>query len=131
MKIPANFLIVRIRPGGWRTGLLLPLPLFVLEDALEAFALLTRAGLGISRRFGRGRRTTRFSGRIIGITWAAERSDDTDGSARSSDSGIDGLTLLEQFIQAPAAFIRGLRSYGRFVLLEVQDEDTHVSVRLF
>ena len=87
MKIPCEF-PHRAHPPRrtGRTGLLLPLPLFVLEDALEAPLCLTWAGLGISRRFGRGRRTTRFSGRIIGITWAAERSDDTDGSARSSYS---------------------------------------------
>lgn len=141
MKLPANFLVVRVRPSGWKMGLFIALPLFVVEDALEAVALLARAGLRVGHWFGRGRVATGFSGRVIEISRAAGRTfepggaedtagRDADGDKRRADADVDVAKLLAQLVHVPAALIRGLRSYGRLVLAEVRDGDTHVSVRL-
>lgn len=42
MSPRASILVVQVRPDTWRWPLVLPVPLFVLEDALEACAILAR-----------------------------------------------------------------------------------------
>lgn len=99
--IPAiGFLVVRVRLEGWRRALVVPLPLFVFEDALEAAATLLR--LGIWFRWRPIRRL----------------------QATMSASGLANLVHL------PTAFLRELRSRGPLVLAEVSEGRTHVSVRI-
>lgn len=103
MRFDANFLVVRVRPPGWRLGLIVPVPLFVLEEALDAAALLVRIWLWL----GKGRRKS--SVRVLGLT---------------------GTAVLADVVGIPAAFVRGLRSQGKFTIAEVRDDNTHVSVRV-
>lgn len=103
MKFGANFLVIRVRPPDWKVGLLVPVPLFVLEEALEAAALLVSAWLCL------GRKQPRAAVRVF---------------------GIEGSSSLKDVVHIPAAFIRGLRSQGKFTVAEVRDGSTHVSVRL-
>lgn len=103
MKGDANFLVVRLRPPGWRLGLFVPVPLFVLEDALEAVTHLVRVWSWL------GGRQPRATVRVLGT------------ASRCS---------LSELLHIPRAFIRGLRSQGSFTIAEVRDGSTHVSVRL-
>jgi len=96
----ASFLVLQVRPAGWRFPILLPVPLFVLEEALEAVALLARV--------------------LPWRRWAAARR-----LARSLPEG----TLLAA-LDIPAAAIRSLRVQGRLTLAEVREGSTHVAVRL-
>lgn len=100
MKWTAGFLVIRLQPGDWRRALVVPLPLFVFEDALDALAALVRIGLW----FG-----WRLSPRV-------QRVLPRHGIARLA--------------HAPAAFLRELRANGPLVLAEVRDGRTHVSVRI-
>ena len=100
MKWTAGFLIVRVRPAGWRFGLVLPFPLFVIEEAMEAVASIVRLGLWF------GWRPPSRIGRFV----AAE--------------------AMADIVRLPAAFMRGLRANGPLVLAEVVDANVHLSVRI-
>lgn len=103
MKGDANFLVVRLRPPGWRLGFFVPVPLFVLEDALEAVAQLVRVWSWL------GGKQPRATIRVLGAA---------------------GRFSLPELLHMPRAFIRGLRSQGSFTIAEVRDGSLHVSVRL-
>lgn len=143
MRLPANFLVVRIRLPEWRRGLFFALPLFVLEDALESAAVLVRAGLWIGRRLGVGTPEPGFLSRIVGIRAGVSNAGDDDEydaddpgpgrrRRRGSGRGRSGWEwkLLEEIAYLPAALIGALRSCGRFTLADVRDGCTRVSVRV-
>lgn len=96
----ASFLVVRVRPKGWRWPLMVPVPLFVVEEALEASAWLVRV-----------------------LSWTGWR-----GARRWT--GTLPETLLQHGLELPAALVRQLRDSGRFTLAEIKDETAYVSVRL-
>jgi len=100
VKPRASFLLVRVRLQGWPVSLVVPVPLFVLEDALEAIALLFR---------------------VLG--WAGVRPAGRWAAGLPADLWRHGAAL-------PAALLRELRGQGRLTLAEVQDGATQVSVRL-
>ncbi len=54
MKRPGNFLLLRLRLSGWKFGLTIPFPLFVLEDVAESIGLLASMGVRLGRWFGVG-----------------------------------------------------------------------------
>lgn len=110
MKRPGNFLLLRLRLSGWKFGLTIPFPLFVLEDAAESIGLLASMGVRLGRWFGRRR-----------IKVYAVR-----GVLAVAGSG----TKWEQLAFLPAAFIRALRMHGREALAEIRERDVHVSVRI-
>lgn len=103
MKFPANFLVVRVRPPGWKLGLFIPLPLFVLEEALEAASYLARAW-----------------------SWAGGKHPRI--AVRIFDRA--GIRTWAEVLHIPMELIRSLRSHGSFTIAEVRDGSTHVSVRL-
>lgn len=100
MRWTGGFLVLRVQPGDWRRALVLPFPLFVVEDALEALASLVRLGLWFGWRPAVGGRTV-SSGARLGH-WA----------------------------RLPAVFLRELRAHGPLVLAEVQEGRTHISIRV-
>jgi len=100
----ASFLVVQVRPDTWRWPLVLPVPLFVLEDALEACAILARvlAWIGLRSGWRGGRRWVR----------------------------VVPASLLGSGLDLPVTAIRCLRDQGRFTLAEVKGRGTSVAVRL-
>lgn len=100
MKWTAGFLLVRLQPGEWRRALVLPLPLFVFEDALEAVASLVRIALWFGWRLP------------------------------PKMQQVVSRRRLARIAELPAVFLRELRAHGPLVLAEVRDGRTHVSVRI-
>lgn len=100
MKWTAGFLVIRVHPGDWRRALVLPFPLFVIEEALEAVASIVRLVLWF------GWKPPSQVGRLV------------------------SAATLSRIAHAPALILRELRASGPLVLAEVQDGRTHVSVRV-
>jgi len=120
----ASFLVVQVRPETWRWPLVLPVPLFVLEDALEACAILARtlawAGMRIWWRAG-----WRGGWRDA---WRHGWRDGWRGGRRWA--GVVPASLLVAALDLPVAAIRCLRDQGRFTLAEVRTDGARVAVRL-
>lgn len=95
-----GFLLVRVRADGRRRAFVVPLPLFVLGEALEAVASLLRLGIWLRLRPMRRLQTFMY-----------------------------GAGLAE-LVRLPALLLRELRSHGPIVLAEVKDGNTHVSIRI-
>lgn len=104
MSPRASFLVVQVRLDTWRWPLVLPVPLFVLEDVLESCALLARLLAWMGVRVGW--RGTRRLARLV------------------------PESLLVEGLKLPAAAVRCLRDQGRFTLAEVRDGRALVAVRL-
>lgn len=110
MKRPGNFLLLRLRLSGWKFGLTIPFPLFVLEDAAESVALLASIGVRLGRWFG-GRRI-----KVIAVR----------GVLAAAGHGVK----WERLVFLPAVLIRALRMHGRHTLAEIHERDVHVSMRI-
>lgn len=100
MKFSLGFLVVRVRPEGWRWPLVLPLPLFVFEEALEAAATLLRLG--------------------IWLRWRPVR----------RLQSVVSTPQIAELVRLPALLLRALRSHGPLVLAELEDGRNYVSVRI-
>lgn len=100
MSSRSSFLLVKVRPEGWRWPLVLPVPLFMLEDVLESCGQLARL--------------VRWLGWPAGQRWA---------KAVPESWLVAGLDV-------PAAAVRCLRDHGPFTLAEIREGGTHVAVRL-
>lgn len=113
MKLPASFLVVRVRLQERKVGLFFPVPLFVLEDAAEAVALLAAFGLRLSRRLGRS---------------AAASSGGLGGPAHAAFDGR--VEEWARAVRTAATLVRMLRWHGRLTVIDLRQGDGHVSVRL-
>lgn len=113
MKVPATFLVVRIRLRRWKVGLLFPVPLFVLEDAAEAGALLASAGMRVGRWLGR--RSVNPPGRYKSLGHLAPH---------------DSWEEWQRVVYLPLAAVRALRSYGRLTVADLRHGKAYVTVRL-
>lgn len=102
-------LVVVVRPPEWRWPLLVPFPLFLLEELLEALA----AVLPVAARLapGRARALERRLAKFV--------------------RGQAGLAALQELgLRAPLAVVRALRQAGPFDLVEVRDGATSVVVKV-
>jgi len=113
VKVPASFLLVRVRLRRWKFGLYFPLPLFVLEDTAEAGALLASAGVRLSR-------------------WLGRRSVEPPGrNAWPVRLALGGRPEeWERAVYMPLAVVRALRACGRVTIADVQAGDADVTVQL-
>ncbi len=104
-KRPSLFMMVRIRAGG-KGRFLIPIPLFVLGQALEAASDLV------------------WLAKAIRPGWFADLAGCSDGLAGKAVSPSQALEALRHFLGE-------LRGYGRWRMVEVETEKAEIHIDFF
>jgi hypothetical protein len=100
------FLVIYVKPDNFKFPIIIPVPIFALEDVLDSLISIVRWVIRLSpdhKKFGPK------------IKW----------------KGNHTILVGDEYLDLALEWMKELRRVGPFTLVEVDDEGTHVSIKLY
>ncbi len=109
LKNRAFLMVIKVKTDDLRFPIIIPIPLPLVEDIIISICRLGRYGFKILPKL---QKHFRFNFDEYHEFWSIK---------------VKGEVILEAIIE----LVHQLQYFGQFTLVEVKDEDTHVSIRLY
>lgn len=97
------FLVIYVKPDNFKFPIFIPVPLFVLEDLLDSVIGILRFAMRFTPESGRK------------VKWR----------------GKQAFTFGDEYLDLALELITELRKVGPCTLVEVHDDEAHVSIKLY